>query len=553
MPGQDTQSLHPYVDWLFTIDPILANTKGDPRGRGLLGDITPEATAEHDARRSAWLAQAEQAAEPAHGTAAWLDHQVLLTHLRTAVRRADVNRPERRAPYTYTERLGAALSTLMGDPADTELGESLSARLAATAGWLQQAQRNLTCDTPSLWAQAAADSAAGLEAFIGTTVPAYAAQMPAPLAHDVTRAASSAVDAVTRFRGFIGGLTSRARGEWACGPEQFTFLLRTFHHLDMDTDQLADHGRGLVARHQAELERIAARRDRDSDWRDQIDQIKDHHPEPGAFLTAYGDAMRRAREHTVRARLVTIPGGAECRMAWVPEYRRAGMPLGYIDTAAPYAADLRSTFFITPGDPGATPRQQHAHMRDNCYAFITCIAGHESYPGHHLQSVHHILGTPRDSIRRYFTTPQFVEGWGLYVEDVLAETGFLDDLDLQLVKARNTLWRALRVVVDVGLHTRTMSVPEAIDLMRRDAGMDEHMATGEIHRYTRHDNPTYPSSYLLGRDLIHDLRDSWARRNPCASDLRPFHDWLLSFGSPPLTLLRHMNVPSAPAGPDARR
>jgi uncharacterized protein (DUF885 family) len=203
----------------------------------------------------------------------------------------------------------------------------------------------------------------------------------------------------------------------------------------------------------------------------------------------------------------------------------------------PYGPGLRSGFLITPGDPNADAERRRQHMRDNCYVFATSIAGHETYPGHHVQYAHHKLGTSRDSIRRYFRTPQFVEGWGLYVEDVLEETGFLADDRLRLVKQRNTLWRALRVVVDVGLHTGTMGVAEATELMRREAGMDPHMAAGEVRRYTRHDNPTYPSSYMLGRELIHRIRAERRARERSAFTLRGFHDWLLSFGSPPLVLL----------------
>lgn len=203
----------------------------------------------------------------------------------------------------------------------------------------------------------------------------------------------------------------------------------------------------------------------------------------------------------------------------------------------PNAPGLCSTFLITPADPAADSQRRRQHMRDNCYAFVGSIAGHETYPGHHVQYMHHKRGTPRSSILRYFSTPQFVEGWGLDVEDVLAETGFMADGALGLLKARNALWRALRVVVDVGLHTGRMTIAEATELMRREAGMDGHMAAGEVRRYTRHDNPTYPSSYMLGRELIHRIRSFWKSRHPGSSTLREFHDWLLSFGSPPLPLL----------------
>jgi uncharacterized protein (DUF885 family) len=532
--------LHPYVEWLFGTDPILASTEGDPRGDAQLGDITPESIAEQQRQRAAQLADAEARPDPPRGTVDWLEHQVLLTELRTATRRHELERVAERAPYWYTERLGEALSVLMTDPADDAddaRAEALAARLRAMPAYLAQAQRNLTTDTPRLWAEMGAAGARGLERFVAHSVAEYVRALPAALATDVSRASIDAALALAGFASFAEELVERAGGEWACGAAQFDYLLHTYHHLELDSAELAEHGRERVDRERTVLEALAASRDPDADWRQQIDEIKDQHPEPDRFLDTYGDAMERARQHTLRAELVTVPDGAVCEMEWVPEYRREGLPLGVMSPSPPFGQGLRSGFLITPGDPHADADRRRQHMRDNCYVFATSIAGHETYPGHHVQYAHHKLGTPRDSIRRYFRTPQFVEGWGLYVEDVLEETGFLADDRLRLVKQRNALWRALRIVVDVGLHTGTMNVAEATELMQREAGMDPHMAAGEVRRYTRHDNPTYPSSYMLGRELIHRIRAARRDRQQAAAPLRDFHDWLLSFGSPPLVLL----------------
>lgn len=541
MPDQDLP-LHPYVEWLFGTDPILASTEGDLRGRARLGEITPDAIAERDARLGQWLAEAENQPEPPRGTIDRLEHEVLLTELRCATRRAETEHVAERVPYWYTERLGAALAVLMADSADAVQAEALVARLAALPGYLAQAQRTLTAATPRIWAEMGAAGARGLERFIGNGIARYARALPDGLATDVSRAATRAAEAVAAFAAFADELIEHAQGEWASGTAEFDFLLRTFHHLELDAAGLAEHGRELVERERAELARLAALRDRDATWQQQVDEIKNSHPRPEDFLDTYGAAMRRAQEHTLQAELVTLPDGADCEMRWVPEFRRDGLPLGVMSPSPPYAPGLRSEFLITPGDPAAEPDRLRQHMRDNCYVFATAIAGHETYPGHHVQYVHHKLGTSRGSIRRFFSTPQFVEGWGLYVEDLLVETGYLADDRLRLVKARNALWRALRIVVDVGLHTRTMSVGEAIELMQREAGMDAHMAAGEVRRYTRHDNPTYPSSYMLGRELIHRIRADYQARHARTFTLRSFHDWLLSFGSPPLPLLTDMQA-----------
>ena len=538
--------VHPYVDWLFAADPILASIMGDRRGEASLGEIGPDAVGEQQDQLSRSFTEAQRRPVPEPGTLERLEHEVLLTELATATRRADVERVTERVPYWYTERLGAALSVLMDDPHDAAAGEALAARLMAVPGYLAQAQCNLTTATPRIWAEMGAAGARGLVRFVGGAIVDYSDVLPRRLAAEVRRAAAVAAEAVDEFGTFTQSLAVRSRGEWRCGAEQFDFLLHTFHHLDLDTAGLAEYGGDLVERERRELAQVAAGRDRDAGWQQQIDEIKDWHPAPTGFLDSYAAATRAAREHTLRADLVTVPQDAPCELAWVPEYRREGLPLGVMSPSPPYAPGLRSQFLITPADPSADPARLRQHMRDNCFVFATSIAGHETFPGHHVQYVHHKLATPRASIRRYFSTPQFVEGWGLYVEDVLAETGFMADDRLLLVKARNALWRALRVVIDVGLHTGTMSVADATQLLQDEAGMDEHMAAGEVRRYTRHDNPTYPSAYMLGRELIHRIRGAHEANQPGTFQLRAFHDWLLSFGSPPLPLLESM--PLMPLG-----
>jgi uncharacterized protein (DUF885 family) len=151
--------------------------------------------------------------------------------------------------------------------------------------------------------------------------------------------------------------------------------------------------------------------------------------------------------------------------------------------------------------------------------------------------VHHKLATANAPVRRYFSSPVLVEGWGLYTEDLMEETGFMQEPGVRLFKLRNALWRSARVVVDSGLHTRAMRFEEAVDLMVDEVHLDRRMAEGEVRRYTTHDNPTYPSAYLLGKSAIHDLRSRWQAQEGSSYSLKRFHDTLLSYGSPPVKLI----------------
>lgn len=536
--------MHPYVEFLFDADPILAGECGDDRRAGTLGSLDPDALAEQRGTRRRWLADAEDQPAAPKGTVDWLERQVLLTELRTAVARDEHVRVQHRAPYWYTERIGQALSGPMGgDPARG--GEAVRDRLREIPDYLTTATANLTDDAPAQWAEMGRASAEGLSRFLDTAVTGYARTLPAPLADDVTRAAAAAGPAVQDFVTFAGALAGRAGGRWQCGREHFDLLLRVFQNLRLSAEDLSEWGWQAVRAAERELTEFAAALDPRREWRQQVADVKADHPDPADLLIAYGEAMTAAAGHTARADLLAVPEGQTCVMDWVPEYRREGLPMGCMSTVPPYGADMRSEFLITPSDPAAPEQQRNQHLRDNCFVFIASIAGHETYPGHHLQAVHHKLGTPADSMRRYVRSPQFVEGWGLYTEDLLEETGGMPDDRVRLFKRRNALWRALRIVIDTGLHTGGLTVPQAVDLLVERAGMDRHMAAGEVRRYTRHDNPTYPSSYALGRAAFHRVRDRVRERDGAGFTLRSFHDRLLSFGSPPVALVETMLAPGS--------
>jgi len=116
---------------------------------------------------------------------------------------------------------------------------------------------------------------------------------------------------------------------------------------------------------------------------------------------------------------------------------------------------------------------------------------------------------------------------------------------------KDVLWRASRVVIDVGLHTRGLSVDEATALLTQTVRLEAPNARVEVLRYTR--MPTQPMSYAVGREAILDLRATMRQRLGAAFDLKRFHDELLSYGSIPIALIAQRMLSAArtpaPAGP----
>ncbi|HEX6061495.1 MAG TPA: DUF885 family protein [Candidatus Limnocylindria bacterium] len=189
----------------------------------------------------------------------------------------------------------------------------------------------------------------------------------------------------------------------------------------------------------------------------------------------------------------------------------------------------RGRFWVTlpaEGEPDAVKEERlEGHPRKG----IAVIACHEGYPGHHLQ-----LATAADHpslARKAIRSNVFIEGWGLYVEELMTELGFLDDPETRLLRLKDLLWRAARVSVDIGLSTGALGFEQAVNFMMEGPKLERPNAVGECRRYTL--NPLQPSSYALGRAAILELR---RRAQTKGLGMRAFHDALLGCGSipPPL-------------------
>src|SRR6185436_16244861 len=140
-------------------------------------------------------------------------------------------------------------------------------------------------------------------------------------------------------------------------------------------------------------------------------------------------------------------------------------------------------------------------------------------------------------VRRVVNTPLTVEGWALYCEEMMGEEGFYD-AEERFFQRVHLLWRALRIVLDVGLHTRGMTFDEAVQMLVDRVHFDRHNAEAEVRRYCA--SPAYQLCYAVGRREFRKLRDACrsARGNGNDNFLRQFHDAALKYGGLPVSLIR---------------
>jgi uncharacterized protein (DUF885 family) len=163
------------------------------------------------------------------------------------------------------------------------------------------------------------------------------------------------------------------------------------------------------------------------------------------------------------------------------------------------------------------------------------VAYHEGVPGHHMQIsiAQQLTGLPK--FRNHTGNSGYIEGWGLYAEQLGKEIGFYQDPISDYGRLSSELFRAVRLVVDTGIHSEGWSRDQVIDFFRKSGAVDEPTLQAETDRYIAW--PAQALSYKLGQLKFRELRDRAQKALGPKFDLRTFHDEMLSGGVLPLDLL----------------
>jgi uncharacterized protein (DUF885 family) len=194
----------------------------------------------------------------------------------------------------------------------------------------------------------------------------------------------------------------------------------------------------------------------------------------------------------------------------------------------------------TPGSPQTgRPGRINVNMYDPEHRLtlnIEAIAYHEGVPGHHLQIS---IGQEIPSLpafRQHAEYTAFVEGWAMYAERLGKEVGFYQDPYSDYGRLENEMWRAVRLVVDTGVHSQHWSRQQMVDYFHRYTAMDEPNIQTEVDRYIAW--PGQALAYKLGQLRILELRERAKKELGPAFDIRAFHDEVLGASALPLDVFQ---------------
>ena len=402
-----------------------------------------------------------------------------------------------------------------------DLQHALTSRLHAIPGYLREARtflREAPEQIPALWLESAVT-----EARVGAVYFRELRQHPQFSEYQLDAELEAAAHAVEDYAGFLErDLAPQAQGDFACGHEYFDMLLRYRHGLSLTADDLHLFGQHLFDTTLAELEAETRRLRGDEDVQALTRQIQANHPAATELLAAYQQGMEAARTFITQQQLVSMPQVESLKVIETPAFLRHHIPFAAYLQPTPQDPQQQGWYYVTPAS-------SEEALGEHNFASLPHTCVHEAWPGHHCQFVTANSNAVASSLPRLSNpSATLYEGWALYCEQLMQEQGFLQAPESRFVLLKDRLWRALRILLDVELHTRGLELAEAAQRMQTALGFTHEQAMADLTWYTR--APTVPMGYATGWALINAARER-LRQQEAEFDLAGFHDQLLAEGS----------------------
>lgn len=310
----------------------------------------------------------------------------------------------------------------------------------------------------------------------------------------------------------------------ANGAKYYQYLVRHTTTTDLTADQLHQIGLDEVKRDEAEMLAIAQKlgfNDLASFRASLKANPKLKATSSDSLLAAY-----RADLGPMQAKLPSLFGKlpkAPFEVVAVPDYMAKTAPPAYYQGGTPDGS-RPGRLFIDTYNP--TDRNMYA---------VESIAYHEGIPGHHLQvSIsRELTGIPE--FRKFGGYTAYSEGWGLYAERLGKEVGFYQDPYSDYGRLEADIWRAIRLVVDTGVHSKHWTREQMVQYFHDHSNIDDTSIQAEVDRYIA--VPSQALAYKTGQLKILELRDRAQKALGNKFDIRAFHDEVLDAGALPLDVL----------------
>ena len=331
-------------------------------------------------------------------------------------------------------------------------------------------------------------------------------------------------------------LPKKNKSSFSIGKETYNKMLKNQFLLNYDDETLWEFGWKEFNNTLNKMDALAKEIDPNKSTQELLIDIKNEYPDPDKMIEAHQYWVDKSAEHINSKKLIPIPWKERVRVVPREEYLRKTSYYGNFSRSTGKDEDgfFTSKWKINPFEERWDQKTKDEYLVEHDWGVIIVTAPHETYAGHHIQGLYQ-MHNPRE-LRRNNGLSLFSEGWGLYNEQLMLETGFYPDKKIKLRQLQLRLWRNARVIYDVGMHTGKMTYEEAIKLMTDKVGFLRWAAQLEIDSSSS--RPGYFIGYFMGMIEILKMREEYRKLMGNNYKISDFHEKLLKIGNMPPSLMK---------------
>lgn len=344
-----------------------------------------------------------------------------------------------------------------------------------------------------------------------------------------------AVDAMEMLRDKLKNYyLPRSHNDFALGKEKFSRLLKYTEGVDTPLETLLEIGENDLKINYQNMLKVC---EKNGGLETFLAEVKADSPKPENIIKEIKQALIRTKKFVVSKDLLDLPSDEMCDVILTPEFARS-FAFAAMSTPGPFEVEEanESYYWVSPPDPTWSEERTKEYMKLFNKAFLEIVTVHEAFPGHYVQLLFNKKSN--STLAKMFARSiTLIEGWGLYSEQMMYDEGYepFDRDRLKVGQLIGALVRNVRFVCAIKMHTQGMTVKEAKQMFMEKAFLSEPTAEIEANRGTV--NPMY-LNYTLGKLMILKLREDYKKERGDKFSLKEFHNKLLSYASPQITVLR---------------
>ena len=463
------------------------------------------------------------------------DLQILRNNVGVSLLELDTIQNYRHNPTVYVELVGNALFApfVLNYAAPDVRFQHIIKRLEKIPALAEQAKANLV-DAPEVWNRVAREENEGNIGLIDQTLRKAA---PEALKTAYDAAAGPALASLKDLNTFLAGTLSKKTSDWRLGKEKyaqkFAYVLAT----DKTPEQLlADAEKDLEAT-RMEMATLAAPRT----VKQALDEIATHHATPETYMAEARTTLAQATMFVKEKGLVTLPPRSNLQVIDTPEFMRGIYGVGGFNSAPPLQPELGAFYWVTPIPKSWPKARVESKLREYNQYGMQQLTIHEAMPGHYVQQewANEVQPTSRRVLRSVFANVPYVEGWGMYTQQLMSEEGYLNNsTELRLTWLKQKMRGLANAILDVRLQTMGMTYQEALDLMINGTFQEREEATAKLQRAQL--SSTQLPTYYAGLMGWLQAREHYRQAKGSAFSLRDFHDRALRESGVPLPELEKL-------------